>query len=209
MNQTEILAQTRIFAQKIHSQCDQAHDFWHVERVYKLAEKILETEQCDQFIVRMSVLLHDVADQKLTDNQRVAEDFLETLDLSTETRQQISQIIAHVGFRKNLEQVDFDCLELRVVQDADMLDGMGAIGVARAFAYGSKANRALYDPATPPLTVVDKNYASETTINHFYEKLLKLKDKLRTQTGKKLGAERHAYLADFLQEFLAEWNGEK
>ena len=193
------------------------HDWFHIERVYKNALLIAETEEVDITIVALAALLHDIADSKFHDGDdeigpKTADNFLKTQDISEVVRNHVVQIVANVSFKGGNAKKTFHSKELEVVQDADRLDALGAIGIARTFNYGGYKGRKIYDPAIKPqLGLTPPQYKASTapTINHFYEKLLFLKDKMNTPTGKKIAEERHVYMEAFLGQFYAEWNGVK
>jgi uncharacterized protein len=214
MNKSEILNNTvEIVKQKLKD-AEAGHDWFHIERVWKNARKIAQTENCDIFIVEIAALLHDIADSKFNDgNEEIgpetAKNILESLNLDEESINNVVQIIRNISFKGGHKYSDFNSVELQIVQDADRLDAIGAIGIARAFNYGGFKNRTLYDPEVKP----DLNMSKETykksaapTINHFYEKLLLLKDLMNTESGKKLAEERHLFMEQFLDQFYKEWN---
>ncbi|MBP1840482.1 HD domain-containing protein [Formosa algae] len=193
------------------------HDWFHIERVYKNAKLIAKTENVDMFVVELGALLHDIADSKFHDGDetvgpKVASTFLKEIQVEHATIEHVICIIENISFKGGHFEATFSSAELDVVQDADRLDAIGAIGIARTFNYGGFKNRAIYDPEiTPNLNMTKAEYKASTapTINHFYEKLLLLKDKLNTETGKKIAAQRHDYMVGFLDQFYAEWNGDK
>jgi uncharacterized protein len=196
---------------------DSAHDWWHIERVRATAMRIGRQEGADLHVVELAALLHDVADWKFHDGDdevgpRRAADWLAGLGVVPETVERVRQIVAQVSFKGSQVETPMTTLEGRVVQDADRLDAIGAIGIARAFAYGGHAGRALYDPHLPPeqhASFAAYKKSSGPTINHFYEKLLLLKDRTQTATGRRLAAERHQFMLEFLDRFREEWNGER
>jgi uncharacterized protein len=189
------------------------HDWFHIERVWKNAKLIAVEEQCDLQIVEISALLHDIADAKFhagdeTIGPQLAREFLATQEVGEEFIEAIVKIIENISFKSNLEGLHYHSIELDVVRDADRLDAMGAIGIARAFNYGGFKNRELYNPEIPPINKITKEeYKKSTapTINHFYEKLLLLKDLMKTGKGKELAEQRHAYMHEFLTQFYQEW----
>lgn len=201
------------------------HDWWHIFRVWSLAKTIAETENCDRFVVELSALLHDIADSKFHGGDeeigpRTASEFLKSIDVDQETIDHVVNIIRFISFKggeistislKEGAKTLFKSIELDIVQDADRLDAIGAIGIARTFNYGGHKGRELYNPnILPNLSMTKEQYKASTapTFNHFYEKLLLLKDRMNTQTGKTMAQHRHKYIKGFVEEFLAEWNGE-
>ncbi len=193
------------------------HDWFHMERVYKNAVLIAKEEDCDAIVVQLGALLHDIADSKFHDGDetvgpRVARAFLESENVEEKTIQHVINIIENISFKGGNFEKKFNSIELQIVQDADRLDALGAIGIARTFNYGGFKNRTLYNPEIlPNLNMNKEEYknSESPTLNHFYEKLLLLKDKMNTETGKKIALERHQYMETFLSQFYAEWNGEK
>ena len=193
------------------------HDWWHIERVYNNAKKIAETENADLFIVELGALLHDIADSKFHDgNEDIgpekARAFLASENVHEDVIDHVENIIRHISFKGGNTGITFTSTELSVVQDADRLDALGAIGIARAFNYGGFKKRELYNPDVKPDMQLTKDaYKKSTapTINHFYEKLLLLKDRMNTDTGKKMAEQRHLFMQQYLQQFYDEWNGEK
>ncbi len=185
--------------------------------MYKNALLIASEEKADQLIVTLGALLHDIADSKFHDGDesigpKKARKFLETQNLSGELINHIIKIIENISFKGGNKAATFTSKELEVIQDADRLDALGAIGIARTFNYGGFKNRAIYNPQIlPDLQMTPAQYKASTapTINHFYEKLLLLKNRMNTKTGRRIAAERHAYMEDFLTQFYAEWKGEK
>lgn len=194
---------------------DAGHDWWHIERVWRNAQYINQFEHGDAFIIDLAALLHDIADAKFFNGDEkigpaLAKEYLKTNLIDLRVIEQVGQIIENMSFRKSLGLVEFHSNELDIVQDADRLDAIGAIGIARAFTYGGYKNRELYNPEMPPLTTIsqeDYKKSTSPTINHFYEKLLLLKDKMKTMTGKRLAAERHIFMEKYLDQFYKEWNG--
>ncbi len=191
------------------------HDYEHSIRVYNLALRLATNEKADSFIVSLASILHDVDDRKLSpntsSNKNNAREFLKSQNIDNETSSKVIEIIEEVSF-KGKDSVVPKTIESKCVQDADRLDAIGAIGVARAFAYGGNHNRKMYDPEIPPkANQSEKEYYNNnsTTINHFYEKLLLLKDMLNTEAAKEIARKRHEYLEGFLNEFIDEWNGRK
>jgi uncharacterized protein len=216
-NSNQIIQHTIVFVKKQLENAEGGHDWFHMERVYKNALLIASQEKVNSLIVALGALLHDIADSKFhngdeTIGPHLAGEFLETQHLSEETKTHVIQIIKNISFKGGNHTQEFHSKELEVVQDADRLDALGAIGIARTFNYGGFKNRALFNPnIQPDLQMTPAQYkASEApTINHFYEKLLLLKDRMNTETGRKIAQERHQYMEAFLKQFYAEWNGEK
>lgn len=189
------------------------HDWWHVYRVWRTARHIGKQEKVDLFIVELAALLHDLADWKLYkgDDLKPVRDWLETLELNNETADRVCDIIKNVSFKGAGVKSDITkTKEGMVVQDADRLDAIGAIGIARALAYGGHKGREIHNPDIKPAehkTFEEYKSHKGTTINHFYEKLLLLKDRMKTGTGRKMAEERHAFMERYLKEFFKEWEG--
>lgn len=212
-----ILQTEKFVKDKLESQ-GAGHDFAHIERVRKMALKIAKKEKADIFIVELASLLHDVADRKFHNGDlelgpRLTREHLVSLKLEPEVIEQVVFVVENQSFHKSFE-VDKKIFtkELMCVQDADRLEAIGAIGIARAFAYGGWKGRPLHDPKAKPIKHKSfETYKIKTasTINHFYEKLLLLKDMMNTKTGKKIAQQRHSFMEKFLKEFLAEWQGKK
>ncbi len=205
------------FVKKQLEAAEGGHDWFHIERVYKLALRIAQNEaDVDILVVQLAALLHDIADSKFHDGDetigpRLAREFLITQQLPEAQLEQVIVIIENISFKGGNQAQTYFSKELAVVQDADRLDAIGAIGIARTFNYGGFKNRALYDPAIPPdLQLSKEAYKKSTapTLNHFYEKLLRLKDLMHTETARELAAERHQFMEQFLSRFYAEWEGE-
>jgi len=211
----DIIYLTVEFVKRQLQDAEGGHDWFHIERVWKNAETIAKSEQCDPEIVALAALLHDIADSKFhggdeTVGPTLARNWLESNGYSRANLQHIIAIIENVSFKGGNMARTHESIELDVVQDADRLDAIGAIGIARTFNYGGFKNRAIYDPEIlPNLNLSKEEYKKSTapTINHFYEKLLLLKDRMNTQTGKEMAAERHRFMELYLDQFYAEWNG--
>lgn len=187
------------------------HDWWHVDRVRRTALRICETEGGQRDRVELIALLHDVDDWKLKgahQTGRIAHDWMVELGVSAAESEGICTVIDRISFKGRGVADDMPSLEGQIVQDADRLDALGAIGIARCFAYGGAKGRAIYDPEHPP-EQHDSFEAYQTksgpSLNHFYEKLLHLKDRLNTRTARKMAQERHAFLEQFLSQFHREW----
>ena len=212
-----IIDKTILFVKDKLQNAEGGHDWFHIERVYKNAISIAETETCDLTVVKLGALLHDIADSKFHDGDeeigpQKARNYLESQKVSEEIIKHVIQIIENISFKGGNFEKQFTSKELEIVQDADRLDALGAIGIARTFNYGGFKNRAIYNPTiAPKLNMSKEEYkkSEAPTLNHFYEKLLLLKDKMNTETGKKLAQERHRFMELFLSQFYAEWEGEK
>ena len=212
-----IIDKTILFVKDKLQNAEGGHDWFHIERVYKNAISIAETETCDLTVVKLGALLHDIADSKFHDGDeeigpQKARNYLESQKVSEEIIKHVIQIIENISFKGGNFEKQFTSKELEIVQDADRLDAMGAIGIARTFNYGGFKNRAIYNPTiAPKLNMSKEEYkkSDAPTLNHFYEKLLLLKDKMNTETGKKMAQERHCFMELFLGQFYAEWEGEK
>lgn len=193
------------------------HDWFHIERVYKNSLLIAKEEECDLTVVQLGALLHDIADSKFhggdeTVGPKTARAFLESQNTSEKIIQHVINIIENISFKGGNFEKKFNSKELEIVQDADRLDAIGAIGVARAFNYGGFKNRVLYNPDIQPNLNMNKEEYKKNdspTLNHFYEKLLLLKDKMNTTAGLKIAEERHKFMEQFLSQFYAEWEGQK
>ena len=215
MNKEEIIEATVSFTKETLESAEGGHDWWHIYRVWKSAKAIAAEEPVDTLIVELGALLHDIADSKFhggdeTIGPAKARHFLESLAVEESIILHVQNIIKHISFKGGNEVQQFRSKELDVVQDADRLDAMGAIGIARAFNYGGFKNRKLYDPNIQPnLQKTREEYKNnqEPTINHFYEKLFLLKDRMNTETGKLLAEQRHEFMKQYVAEFYAEWDG--
>tara|TARA_R110001632_G_scaffold102272_3_gene210339 strand:+ start:387 stop:1043 length:657 start_codon:yes stop_codon:yes gene_type:complete len=218
MDKIKIVDNTIAFVKETLQGAEGGHDWFHIERVFKNAILIAKDENVDPFVVSLGALLHDIADAKFyngdeTIGPKKARSFLETQKVDEEIIVHIENIIKFISFKSSFESGEkFTSLELNVIQDADRLDAIGAVGIARCFNYGGYKNRALYDPEIPPnLQMTKEEYKNSTspTINHFYEKLLILKDHMNTKIGKRIAAESHTYMEGFLKQFYDEWNALK
>jgi uncharacterized protein len=217
MNNSDLINKTILFVKEKLANAEGGHDWFHIQRVYKNALLIAKGENCDETVVKLGALLHDIADSKFhggdeTVGPKVAREFLENEGVSEATIEHIIQIIDNISFKGGNNKKTFSSIELDIVQDADRLDAIGAIGVARAFNYGGFKNRAMHNPEiAPQLSMTKDEYKNSQapTINHFYEKLLLLKDKMNTETGKQIAEQRHQYMQGFLAQFYAEWDGEQ
>jgi uncharacterized protein len=213
--QDAIIARTEDFVRETLPQDATGHDWAHVFRVRRNALLIAREEGADLTIVNLAALLHDIADHKFhggdeSAGPRVAREWLVRNEVVPEIIDEVCQTIARLSFKGAGTEQEPLSLAGQCVQDADRLDALGAIGIARAFAYGGYKGRALYDPEVPPeMHSSFEQYKKGTgpTLNHFYEKLLLLKDRFNTAAGGRMAEERHAFLQEFLERFLAEWNG--
>lgn len=203
------------FVRKSLEGAEGGHDWWHIYRVWQLSKRIAMTEDVDVFVVELGALLHDIADSKFHDGDeeigpRTARRFLESSGVDADTVSHVERIVASISFKGEGHVQAFRSPELDVVQDADRLDAMGAIGIARTFNYGGYKNRRLYDPDIPPnrnMTREEYKRSDAPTLNHFYEKLLLLRDRMNTVTGREMADRRHAFMERFLEEFYEEWDG--
>ncbi|MBF8148920.1 HD domain-containing protein [Winogradskyella sp. F6397] len=217
-NKSKLIASTIAFVKQELIDAEGGHDWFHVERVYKNTLLIAKTEPVDIEIVSLAALMHDIADSKFNDGNEAigpkkAQQFLLENDVDSSVIEHVTQIIQNMSFKNSLDvNTAFTSKEMEVVQDADRLDAIGAIGIARCFNYGGYKNRALYNPEIEPnlnMTKAQYKNSDAPTINHFYEKLLLLKDQMNTKTGKRIALERHNYMEGFLKQFYAEWDGIK
>ena len=214
---SKLIDQTVDFVKKTLQNAEAGHDWWHVQRVWNNAKLIGQTETADMLVVELAALLHDIADSKFHNGNeelgpQIAGEFLRGFQIEESTVIHVQQIIRNLSFKTSFEDVVFHSIELNIVQDGDRLDAIGAIGIARAFTYGGFKNREIYNPEIPPALHISKEeYKNSTapTINHFYEKLLLLKDKMNTQTAKNLAEQRHMFMLNYLDQFKNEWNGER
>ncbi len=217
MNNPDLISTTITFVKQQLTGAEGGHDWFHIERVYRNSLLLAQTETCDETVVKLGALLHDIADSKFhngdeTIGPKVARTFLENQNVDETIIVHVLNIIENISFKGGNFEKKFHSKELEIVQDADRLDAIGAIGIARTFNYGGFKNRPLYNPnIAPNLHMSKEEYkANEApTINHFYEKLLLLKDKMNTETGKQIALERHHFMENFLSQFYAEWDGEK
>lgn len=218
MTDTEIVEETIAFVKETLKGAEGGHDWFHIQRVFNNTLLIAKDEKVDVLVVSLAALLHDIADAKFHGGDesvgpQMAKQFLASLKIKKAIVKHVVQIIENISFKNSLDQKKgskFNSKELQVVQDADRLDAMGAIGIARTFNYGGYKNRELYNPdIAPKLNMTKEEYkkSNAPTLNHFYEKLLLLKDKMNTETGKKLAEQRHQFMLDYLEQFYAEWNG--
>ncbi len=217
MGMGNIIAKTKLYVKEQLKGAEAGHDWFHIERVYNNAVQIAESEACNETVVKLAALLHDIADSKFhngdeTVGPRTSRAFLEKEEVEEETIAHVVAIIENISFKGGNFERAFHSIELDIVQDADRLDAIGAIGIARAFNYGGFKGRELYNPDIEPLLSMNKEEYKKSnapTINHFYEKLLLLKDRMNTVTGRQMAEGRHRYMEQFLSQFYAEWEGEK
>ena len=217
MENENLIKNTIAFAKRELENAEGGHDWFHIERVYKNTLAIAKNEICDLLVCQLGALLHDIADSKFHNGDeeigpKTARKFLESENVSEEIIGKIIQIIQNISFKGGNFEKQFNSIELQVVQDADRLDAIGAVGIARCFNYGGFKNRTIYDPEIAPnLNMSKEEYKSSDspTINHFYEKLLLLKDKMNTASGKKIAENRHEFMETFLDQFYAEWEGNR
>lgn len=207
-----IIDQTVNFVRNTLQSAEGGHDWWHINRVWNNAKQIAKTEDADLLIVELAALLHDIADSKFHNGDeeigpKTAGEFLTSINIDAQTIDHVQQIIRNISFKSGFDNSVFKSIELDIVQDADRLDAIGAIGIARAFNYGGFKGREIYNPEIKPkLDMTKEEYKKSTapTINHFYEKLLLLKDKMNTESGKRLAEQRHQFMLDYLTQFYSE-----
>ncbi len=217
MTNSELITETIAFVKNELAAAEGGHDWFHIERVYKNALLLSKNEMVDEFIVSLAALLHDIADAKFHNGDesigpKKATEFLFKMNVDEVIIHRVTTIISEMSFKNSIgEKAQERSIEFQVVQDADRLDAIGAIGIARCFNYGGFKNRKLYDPEiAPKLNMTKEEYKKSNgpTINHFYEKLLLLKDEMNTKTGKQIAKERHTFMESYLKQFYAEWSGE-
>jgi uncharacterized protein len=214
MTNQEIIEKTIGFVKYELQNAEGGHDWWHIERVWKNAKKIALSESVNLFFVELGALVHDIADHKFNDGDELAgvakaRKFLKSLAVDEIIIDHVEKIMLNISFKGGNFSQEFSSKELAVIQDADRLDAIGAIGIARAFNYGGFKGRELYNPAIHPeigMTVEQYQKSTAPTLNHFYEKLLLLKDRMNTETGKKMAEQRHLFMEQYLEQFFKEWN---
>jgi len=212
-NRKSIVEETEKFVKKVLSDAEGGHDWWHIHRVRNLSLKIAKEEDVDELVVELAALLHDIADPKFHDGDeeigpKMAKSFLNSIKVEKHIVSHIENIIRNISFKNSFEELNFNSKELMVVQDADRLDAIGAIGIARTFNYGGHVGTEIYNPEIKPVKFKTKEEYKKTkapTINHFYEKLLLLKDKMNTKTALKMAEDRHNFMLQFLDKFYKEW----
>lgn len=213
MDQSEIIMQTASFVRQTLQNAEGGHDWWHIHRVWNNAKLIAQTEQADRLTIELAALLHDIADSKFHNGDeeigpRTAENYLKSIAVDDEVITHVGQIIRHLSFKSGFDTPRFYSIEMGIVQDADRLDALGAIGIARTFSYGGFKGREIYNPEIAPNLNMSKEEYKNTTapsINHFYEKLLLLKNKMNTTTGKQLAEQRHEFMLNYLNQFYMEY----
>lgn len=213
---TNLIQNATLFVKEKLKDAEAGHDWFHIERVWKLSKKIQEKEGGNLEVIELAALLHDIADPKFHKGDetlalKISKEFLDSENVSEDRIQQVLFIIKHLSFKNRAEIPEKIPLELQIVQDADRLDAIGAIGIARTFNFGGFKNNIMYNPDIPPNLHQTKDLYKKsegTTINHFYEKLLLLKDLMNTETAKKIANDRHRFMLTFLEEFYKEWNAE-
>ena len=204
------------FVKEKREGAEAGHDWFQIERVWKLSKKIAEKEGGNLEVIELSALLHDIADPKFHNGDetlalKISQNFLEEIHVNAELIEQVLSVIKNISFKNRAEAPENPPLELQIVQDADRLDAIGAIGIARTFNFGGFKNNLMYHPEIKPNLGMNKEEykkSNGTTINHFYEKLLLLKDLMNTETAKRIASERHNFMLQFLDEFYKEWNVE-
>ena len=212
MDHAAIINKTKQFVQDTLKNAEGGHDWWHIYRVWTNAKLIAQTEQADQLTIELAALLHDIADSKFHNGDeeigpKTAGNYLQSINIDADVILHVQNIIRYMSFKSGFDKPVFHSPELAIVQDADRLDAIGAIGIARTFSYGGFKGREIYNPEIKPdLNMSKKAYKNTTapTINHFYEKLLLLKDKMNTETGKKLAQQRHDFMEKYLEQFYFE-----
>jgi uncharacterized protein len=217
MEHSKLIETTINFVKEKLRNAEGGHDWFHIERVYKNTLLIAKEESCNLLVCELGALLHDIADSKFhygdeTIGPKTTKDFLVKQNVSEEIIDHVIAIIENISFKGGNFEKKFSSIELDIVQDADRLDAIGAIGIARCFNYGGFKNRTLYNPEIQPnlnMTKDEYKNADSPTINHFYEKLLLLKDKMNTETGRQIAEQRHLFTEQFLEQFYSEWEGKE
>lgn len=215
MNQEQIINKTVAFVKTILAGAEGGHDWWHIYRVWKSARQIAQSEEVNLFVVELGALLHDIADSKFHDGDEavgpfMAREFLISLQVDEVVIVHVENIISNISFKGGNQEQMFKSPELDVIQDADRIDALGAIGIARTFNYGGHKNREIYNPEIKPnlqMTKEEYKKSDAPTLNHFYEKLLLLKDRMNTESGKRMAEQRHEFMQSYLEQFYMEWEG--
>lgn len=216
MTSSQVITNTKKFVQETLRHAEGGHDWFHILRVYNNALHIIKSENANSFVVKLASLLHDIADSKFHNGDeevgpKKAKLFLESQSVEKEVISHVVKIIENVSYKGGYNSGNFHSIELDIVQDADRLDAIGAIGIARTFNFGGFKNNPLYDPeipANPNQSKEEYKKSKSPTINHFYEKLLLLKDKMNTKTAREIAVQRHQFMETYLNQFYKEWNGE-
>lgn len=216
MSKKDVIAQTEEYVKKSLEDIEKGHDFSHIERVVRNSKKIAQKEGGDLFVIELGALLHDIADWKFNKGDHLAGskkaiEWLGRFNLDPKIIDEVAYIVDNISYRGGTNKNKMRTLEGKIVQDADRLDALGAIGIARAFNFGGHIGRTMHDPKIKPMQFKDfkdykKKFLVNTVINHFYEKLLLLKDKMNTKTAKKIAEDRHEFMLEFLRKFHAEWD---
>jgi uncharacterized protein len=212
MEHTAIIDKTISFVRQTLENAEGGHDWWHIHRVWTNAKRIAQSEECNLLVVELGALLHDIADSKFHNGDeeigpKTAGQFLQNISIDPAVIEHVQQIIRHISFKSGFDKAAFHSKELDIVQDSDRLDAIGAIGIARTFSYGGFKGREIYNPEIQPnLNMNKEEYKNSTapSLNHFYEKLLLLKDKMNTLTGKQLAEQRHEFMEQYLEQFYSE-----
>ncbi len=213
---SQIIQNTILFVQEKLEGAEGGHDWFHIERVWRNSKLIAQSENVNMLIVELGALLHDIADSKFNDGDetigpKIATEFMESQGIDSADLDHVIAIIENISFKGGNQAQKFTSPELNVVQDADRLDALGAIGIARAFNYGGFKNREIYNPSIAPklnMSIAEYKASTDPSINHFYEKLLLLKDRMNTKTGQQLAQERQKFMELYLKQFYGEWNGD-
>jgi uncharacterized protein len=215
MNIEDIIIRTIAYVKETLHAEGSGHDWWHIYRVWSMAKTIAREEQANMLVVELAALLHDIADWKAYDGDasvgpRVAGEWLHSIAVEPAVIAEVQDIIPKISFKGVADDKTILSPEAKIVQDADRLDAIGAVGIARVFTYGGSKGRVIYDPTIPPVKheSVESYLKNENpSVNHFYEKLLLLKDLMNTETGRRIAAHRHAFMESYLNEFYKEWDG--
>jgi uncharacterized protein len=214
MNKRKIIEKTEQYVRSLLENDASGHDWWHIDRVRRIGVSLAKNEYADEFIVEMAALLHDIADEKIAGSEekgfKIVSEWLDQMQLTNREKEQIHDVISSVSFKGGHGKKP-NTIEGMVVQDADRLDAIGAIGIARTFMYAGNRGHLMYDPDLPyreKMTKEEYRQGRSTAINHFYEKLLKLKDLMNTESAKQMASERHEFMEQFLQQFYKEWDGQ-
>jgi uncharacterized protein len=214
MNKRKIIEKTEQYVRSLLENDASGHDWWHIDRVRRIGVSLAKKEYADEFIVEMAALLHDIADEKIAGSEekgfKIVSEWLDQMQLTNREKEQIHDVISSVSFKGGHGKKP-NTIEGMVVQDADRLDAIGAIGIARTFMYAGNRGHLMYDPDLPyreKMTKKEYRQGRSTAINHFYEKLLKLKDLMNTESAKQMASERHEFMEQFLQQFYKEWDGQ-